>query len=391
MSVIVRYILRELGVTFLFGFVAITSLLLIVGLVQKAMDDHLPFITIVQLVPYVFAEMNAVSLPVALLLAVTIFFARMSGNNEITALKALGIPPRDFLIPVFVIAVFFSVICVGINELAITKGRAGFSAIIDSSVENILIGQLREKKQFVTRNNQVTILVKGVDDQNRLIEPRIISKKESATLSARTAQISIDLNKDLLTLTFNDLRVVGDIISFAGGNDTFSIPLSEIIPPSSSNKASNLGLDQVGEERKNTIEQIAQQRRTIAAHRTFAACMGSVDNWNTPQIVEARAEILRLQKQYNRLSTEPPRRWASGFSCFFFVCLGAPLAIWMRKSDFFASFFACFVPILLLYYPLLTFGLNQAKNGTLPPMCVWTANIGIGLIGLWFIRQIHRY
>jgi len=44
-----------------------------------------------------------------------------------------------------------------------------------------------------------------------------------------------------------------------------------------------------------------------------------------------------------------------------------------------------------LYYPLLMFGLDQAKKGTLPPMCVWTANIGIGLIGLYFLRQIHRY
>jgi lipopolysaccharide export system permease protein len=295
------------------------------------------------------------------------------------------------LIPVFAIAFFFSIIGVGINELAVTKGRAGFNAIIDSSVENILIGQLKDKGQFVTRNNQITILVKGVDDQNRLIEPRIISKKESVTISARTAQISINFDEDLLTVTLNDYRVAGDIISLVGGNETFSIPLSEIIPSGNSNKASNLGLPDVSKERKNTIEQIAGQRRIIAAHRTFAACMGSVDDWLTPQIVEARAEIGRLQKQYHRLSAEPPRRWASGFSCFFFVWLGAPLAIWMRKSDFFASFFACFVPILLLYYPLLTFGVNQAKSGALPPMCVWTANVGIGLIGLWFLRQIHRY
>jgi lipopolysaccharide export system permease protein len=119
--------------------------------------------------------------------------------------------------------------------------------------------------------------------------------------------------------------------------------------------------------------------------------MGSVEDWTKPPIVSAKENIDAIQSHINRLSVEPQRRWATGFCCFFFVWLGAPLSIWMRRSDFFSSFFACFLPILLLYYPLLTFGLQQAKNGTLPPMCVWTANLGIGLIGLWFLRQIHRY
>jgi lipopolysaccharide export system permease protein len=152
-----------------------------------------------------------------------------------------------------------------------------------------------------------------------------------------------------------------------------------------------MGLGQISEEKKQAIEQIEQQRRIIAAHRTFSASMGSVDDWTASQINNAKSRIHSLQSHHNRLSVEPPRRWATGFSCFFFVWLGAPLAIWMRKSDFFASFFACFVPILILYYPLLMFGLDQAKNGTLPPSCVWLANVGIGIIGFWFLRKIHRY
>jgi lipopolysaccharide export system permease protein len=119
--------------------------------------------------------------------------------------------------------------------------------------------------------------------------------------------------------------------------------------------------------------------------------MGSLDVLAAPQIEDAQKATRKLQTYRDKLSVEPPRRWAQGFCCFFFVWLGAPLAIWMRKSDFFASFFACFVPILILYFPLLMFGLNQAKNGSLPPMCVWTGNVVIGLIGFWFYRQIHRY
>ena len=393
MSVIVRYILRELGVTFLFGFVAFTCLLLAIGLVKEAIDNHVPLVYIWELVPYVFVEMFPISLPVTLLLAVTIFFAKMSGNNEVVALKALGIPPRDFLLPVFAIALFASVFGVWINDQAIKWGRQGISAIIYRGAEDILIEQLRQTKQFETDNKQVTILVKGVNEQHRLLEPTIMLKRESITVEARTAQISIDFSTDILTLTLEDIRVTGDGGRFeiVGGDRVIPIPLSEVMSTGEGKSASNMDLQRIKEERKKVTALIEQQRRIVAAHRVFAATMGSVDDWAMPQIAEAKQEMRRLHSQYNRLSVEPPRRWAAGFCCFFFVWLGAPLAIWMRKSDFFASFFACFVPILILYYPLLAFGLDQAKKGGLPPMSVWLANISMGLIGLWFLRQIHRY
>ena len=392
MGIIIRYILRELGVTFLFGFVALTGSLLIVGLVRAAMENHLPFIDVLKLVPFVFAEMSYISLPVTLLLAVTMFFARMSGNNEVIALKALGIPPRTFLIPIFVIAFFVSIVGVRINEWAITKGRSGFNFVLYHSTENILIETLKKKHQFTPPNNQFTIFVDGVGEQKQLIKPKIILKKGGVTFEAQSAQIKIDFDEDTLMLKLDNGRMTREGIVFGdSGNRLLPIPLSEFMSSAGRSGPSSLGLNEINKESKKTVEQIEQQRRIIAAHRTFAAYMGSVDDWTTSQIKESNTEILRLQKLYRKLSVEPPRRWANGFCCFFFVWLGAPLAIWMRKSDFFASFFACFVPILLLYYPLLMFGLTQAKSGALPPMCVWTANVGIGLIGLWFLRQIHRY
>ena len=400
MGVIVRYILRELGVTFLFGFVALTSLLLIIGLVKEAMDNHLPLSTILPAIPYVFAEMSPISLPVTLLLAVTVFFSRMSGSNEVIALKALGISPKAVLMPVFAIAILFSIIGVGINELAITYGRAGISMLIYGNAEKILFEHLSQDHKYVTDNKQFTILVNGVDEQRRLLEPTILLKKEGVRIEAQSASISMDYSTQILTVKFVGFRATADAGRIVGGERTLEIPLSEIVSTGERNSPSSMGLYRISEERKKTAEQIEQQLRIIATHRTFAACMGSVNAWTTPQteypwatpqIADAEKKIRSLQSLQRKLSVEPPRRWATGFCCFFFVWLGSPLAIWMRKSDFFASFFACFVPILILYYPLFVFGLEQAKTGSLPPMCVWTANAAIGLIGLWFLRQIHRY
>ena len=393
MGVIVRYILRNLGVAFLCGFAAFTFLLVIGGVIMQATSMDMPLIHAVQLIPFIFAKMSSISLPVTLLLAVTTFFGQMSGNNEVIALKALGIPPKAFLVPVFAIAIFISVIGVRINECSVTWGQKGINAVGFYAAEDILIKRLKKNHRFDTPNKQITILVSGVDEQRRLIKPTIISKKESATIEAEMAQITIDFSTNILTLTLTNFRVVGEggTFKYASQNRTFPIPLDEMIPSVDMNRPSNMGLNRISEEKKQTAERMEHQRRIIAVHRTFSASMGSVDDWASPQISRAKAEIRSLQSHYNRLSVEPPRRWATGFCCFFFVWLGAPLAIWMRKTDFFSSFFACFLPILLLFYPLLMFGFEQAKHGTLPPICVWTANAAIGLVGLWFLRQIHRY
>jgi lipopolysaccharide export system permease protein len=92
-----------------------------------------------------------------------------------------------------------------------------------------------------------------------------------------------------------------------------------------------------------------------------------------------------------RLKTEPWRRWANGFSCFFFCIVGAPLAVKLRKSDYLTVFFMCFTPILIGYYPLLALGLNMAKNGDLPPYSVWLGNIICGLVGVCLLRSVNRH
>lgn len=393
MGVITRYILRELGVTFLFGFVALTGLLLTFGLVREAMAKHLTMVYIVQLIPFILAEMAPISLPVTLLLAVTIFFSKMSGNNEVIALKALGIPPKAFLMPVFVIAFVISIVGVGINELAITWGQRGIRAVIYYGADDILFEQLIHDHSFETSNRQISISVQGVDGQRKLIKPTIIVRKEGIIIEAETAKITVNFAAEILTIKFVGMKISGGSIGAAFPERDIQIPLSEIVPSAESKRPARWGLYRISKEKKNTIEQIEQQRRIIAAHRTFGAAVESADAWANPrtQIIDAQTGTRSLQSHYNKLSVEPPRRWATGFSCFFFVWLGAPLAIWMRKSDFFSSFFACFVPILVLYYPLMMFGFDQAKSGTLPPASVWLANAAIGLVGLWFLRQIHRY
>jgi len=92
-----------------------------------------------------------------------------------------------------------------------------------------------------------------------------------------------------------------------------------------------------------------------------------------------------------RLHTEPHRRWAAGFSCLFFVAVGAPLAIQRRNGEFWTTFFLCFIPILIVYYPILMVSIEQAKSGDLPPSSVWLGNLALLVWSIFLIRKVLRY
>jgi lipopolysaccharide export system permease protein len=93
----------------------------------------------------------------------------------------------------------------------------------------------------------------------------------------------------------------------------------------------------------------------------------------------------------NRLEMEPWRRSASGFSCLCFMCVGAPLAIWLRHADFMTNFFMCFFPILIGYYPLFLMSLDFAKGGDFPACAVWLGNIFCVLVGLWLMNKVLKH
>jgi lipopolysaccharide export system permease protein len=84
-------------------------------------------------------------------------------------------------------------------------------------------------------------------------------------------------------------------------------------------------------------------------------------------------------------------RPALSIGCFCFIVVGCPVGIWFSRSDYLSSFITCFMPIVLIYYPLMLCGTNFAKEGKFEPISlVWGSNIVIGLIGFELFRRLLR-
>jgi len=68
------------------------------------------------------------------------------------------------------------------------------------------------------------------------------------------------------------------------------------------------------------------------------------------------------------------------------------VGLWANRADYLSTFVVCFLPAIIVYYPLLLAGSNFGKDGKLPMFLgVWLANIVVGTLALLLtIRLLRR-
>ncbi|MCE9604871.1 MAG: LptF/LptG family permease [Planctomycetia bacterium] len=393
MGIISRYVLFELLKIFSLSLGVLTLLFILIGLVKEARAQGLEPQQVVQLIPFVLPDALRYTVPATILLAACMVYGRMSSSNEVTALKSLGISPMTILWPVLILSFILSVATVWLNDLAVTWGREGVRRVVLESVEEIVYGMLRTQRTYSA--NGISIVVKRVEGR-KLISPTISlqSKNSSMTMSSEEAELRSDPAEGVLTIICRngELEVEGKGKVFFH-NDVLerSIPLDQKNAAIEIAHPSYMAMHVIPTVIAELEREIEAQYNELASKAALAMMTGNFAELASAEWGTEEDEKKITQQKIFRLQTEPHRRWSNGFSCFCFALVGAPLAIRMRNSDFMTSFFMCFLPILFVYYPLLAFGVDFAKNGAFPPHAVWVGNIILILAGLWTLRKVIRY
>jgi lipopolysaccharide export system permease protein len=396
MTKVTRYVTGELLKVFLVTLAGMTLLMLIVGLVQEALRQGLGPEPILKLVPYAMPNALRFAVPGTILFAVCSVYGRMSASNEITAMKALGISPMTSVVPALVLAFLVSLVAVWLNDLAVSWGRKGMQRVVMHSVEQIAYGMLRTQRSYTTR--QFSINVKRVDDRT-LIRPMIYLHSQDhsppVVLNAEQAELQLDQDDGVLNVLLTDGEVsVGDEVTLRFPNKTMrhEIPLTEAARKGNiAGAPSSLPLWQVAPETREQRTEIEQLQQQFAIEAAYQMLTGVMTGLKSADWLSRQKQLAGARDRLHRLQTAPWRRWANGFSCLFFVMVGAPLGIRMRNADLWTTFAVCFLPILIVYYPLLAYGVDRAKCGELPPYSVWLGNVILAAAGLWLLRKVVRY
>lgn len=397
-SRLTRHILLEILKIFIVSLIALTLLILLIGVGRELLRRGLGLVAVIQLLPYVLPISLQFAFPATALFSVCCVYGRMAADGEVATVKASGISPLKLLQPAIVFAALLSPAAVYISDLAVSWGQPGVNHVVLMSIEDIAYRVLRSEQTY-TSDQGFSIHVREVRDRT-LIRPTVTvhngGKNGPMKLSAKEGELRLDPETQTLLLRVVDSQVEGGHVfqSIVPGETEFRIPLNHTISKqedASSQRPSELPLRLLRSER------IRQDSRSHALVGQMAAHTGfSILTSRTEHIADAagrsyEAQLTQGRRRLIRLRTEPWRRWAWGFSCLFFVMVGAPLAMIAKTSDYWSTFGLCFLPTLVVYYPLFIFGLEQSKHGHVPPYGVWLGNGILAMIGTILIMRVRRY
>ncbi len=395
MGILPRYVLFELLKVFLVALIAMTGFLLIIGVVKEGAGQGLGPAQIVRLVPYILPDALRFTLPGTLLFTACMVYGRLSGSNEVMAAKAMGISPSILLWPVFILAAVLSLAAVWLNDVAVSWGKAGVRRVLIEAVESVAYGMLRTQRSYST--SRFSITVKTVRDRT-LISPVITFRADDDSppvmFRAEEAELRSDRAENALTIIFRNGTVDYDGVVMQIP-DTFEQPIPLDAASQTRSAAamspSDMALTEISDQLADQKQMIQRLEEEMAATAAFQMLSGDFHGLTGSEWARKRDNLASTKSKLYRLQTEPWRRWANGFSCLCFVLVGAPMAIRLRNSDVLTTFFICFLPILLVYYPLLTYGVDGSKRGDLPPCSVWLGNVILVVWGAWLLRRVLRY
>ncbi len=380
---------------FVVALIAFTSASLLLVVVNELLDQGLGLFAIYQLLPFALPIALQYALPATILFAVCSVYGRISADNEVMALTASGIAPIKVISPTLVLGFLISPVAVWLNDLAVSWGEQGIEKVVLNSIEEITYRYLSTEGTY-SYPNAFSIVVDGIGPDGReLISPEITVNSFSPpmTITARSGSLKFDAATVTLVASLIDCDIVqgSRVMLHHPGELKQEIPLGNGFNSAGARlRPQQIALRNIGPESSKQQDSLRKAKELLAARTAMALTAGRYDWLDDSTTHQSIAELANGNERMYKLNTEPWRRWASGFSCFFFVWVGVPLAIWMRTADYSTCFGMCFLPTILIFYPFMMLGADRAKDGSWPPCSVWLGNIVLLAIGAWWLRKIHR-
>jgi len=392
MRLLERYIFAELLRVFAVVLCVTTCLLVFVGVFGQVKENGLGPWEVVQILPFVVPSLLPYTIPATLLLSVCVVYGRLAGDRELIAAKAAGIHVFALLWPSYFLAALLSVASLLLMDQVIPWSYGNIERIVTLSMEKIFLDLLRTQNQVYMKDRGITITVMDVRDRT-LIWPTFRyapNGRNAVTMQAREARIDFDLARQevVLHMQHGHLDVPGKSrLYFESEEKPFPLPTRN-----QRLRGRNLRIHDIQGELIATKEELirTRQNQTIAA--AWILSTGNFERLSQPEFTGFRQNIRGVRDTSCRLNTELHNRFATSCSCLFFVLLGSPFAMLMAKKQFLTSFLFCFVPILVVYYPVMMMTQNLSKTGQLnPTWAVWTANGLMGLAALFFARRVLQH
>lgn len=392
MKLLQRYILGELVRVFVLLVVILTVMLVFVGVFQEATARGLGPTQILQIMPYVVPSMLPFTIPATLLLSVCVVYGRISGDLEVIAAKSAGISAMQLLVPAFLLGTVLAIGSFGLLNYAIPWGVSNIERIVIQAAEEIFFDVLRTQHYFSNPNEGYAITVRDVKNRT-LLDATIRYRRnhQQYTVCAEAARLRFDLNEKEVLVHLKNVSGGGAGSDFSGEmkHSELRFPLEMELAKVVSR---NLTMDTLRQEIVRA--EIDQER--LATEKNIEATMllftGDLQQLASEEISELDKQAARAVTNELKYRAEIHNRFSMSASCFFFAVLGGPFAMLQARRQFITSFIICFLPILIVYYPVMFLMINLCKSGTLDPWwAMWVPNMIVGIAGFLVLRKVLQH
>jgi lipopolysaccharide export system permease protein len=360
-TILDRYLVAELAGPAFFGAVAFTLIfvatqLLAIG--RLVSQENAPLLVAIEYFLWEMPYYLLLVIPMAMLFGTLLSMGRLSGESEITALKAGGISLVRMFLPLAVVGLVVSLASLIVQEELVPLANDRAAYLRDSVIEHLspAASNLTAVTSLPGGGKQVTI-AGGLDAaEQTLLNVTVLRYDAKQNLSEMI--ISKRARYEPPTWTFQDATTY----HFTGGDES-----EKMVTPGT------LSVD-IGE------------RPSELAKRNLQA--NDPENLSRSEIKTVLDTATLGAAQRRLFSATYAAKLARPFSAFVFVLFAFPLGMRRIRGGGPALGFGLALAIVFVYYVITTVALSIGSLALpLAGIAAWTPNALLSLIGLWLLRR----
>jgi lipopolysaccharide export system permease protein len=365
-----RYILKEILSPFLFGLGAFTILFFsvetLIGVARMISESDVPFTLVIEYLGCRLPQVLIFTFPMATLMACLLAFGRLSGEAELTALRASGISFIRIALPALLFFVALSGFSYWLNDSVVPhKMKRAYEILFDSQKEDIVQKALLTAPRALESGLEQILYAHKFDMEERSMTGVYIHYFFE---NMRRREVYAE-----------KARWTGEIWEL---HNMRSVEYDENQEPVYEASADQgwTGL-QPGESPPAPDE--LNNRKLRPEEMTRSELKQALNILKTENNEDVKAKIDRYRVMYHQKASLP---WVS----FIFATFAIPLGVRPHRSSKSMGLGLSLV-FILVYYILMTVGMVLGEAGTVDPQIgAWLPNIIFGTLGLIFLIGASR-
>ena len=395
-----REFLLSFAVAFLFFFfIFFVNQVLVMA--EDIFSRKVPFWDVVRLVIYSLPWVVALAFPLGSLVGALMAVGRLTTDNEVLALGALGVPSRQILVPLLVLGLAFTLVSFVMNDYFMPLGNIRFAEIYRRVLYTNPAVELEPRS--VKKYEETTIVTGDIEgavirdiliiDRSPEKNRRIIAAKSASLGESREQKGVISLTLEEVFSHVSDPRR-GDRYEYTTSRQMiYSILLRSItgVTIGGLNPSYQSSVDVWREIRKKSAAQdivLARQQQNLGSLRlrlsAALAAARRASAWDPGERAGKREALLTAWRDWNAEATkklgdqglqsylvEFYRKFSVPVACLVFAFFAFPIGLRARKSGRTVGFaVGLFVSIVYwgMLYAGMTFGVRMSFS---PAFSMW--------------------